>query len=143
MTVSAKRSWSPSGASQRTSTWLDTTSLMITARPLALSLSANRCDSRVVRSTRSATPCRPRDRRVAYTPDAAGAAGEFGDPVHRVACVRALFEVTGLYAHRGPVRGRVAADRDSAVVGDVEQLVSVGGPGVESVEAVDTIDHGG
>src|SRR6185312_16138271 len=74
---------------------------------------------------------------------AAGTAGEFGDPVHRVACVRALFEVTGLHAHRGPVRGRVPADRDAAVVGDVEQLVSVGGPGVESVEAVDTIGHGG
>ncbi len=70
--------------------------------------------------------------------DAAGAAGDFGDELERVAR-RVPDQVLPVHPHGGAQRGTVPDDRDSAVVGDVEGLVRVGGPRIGCLIAGDEV----
>ena len=70
--------------------------------------------------------------------DAAGAAGDFGDELERVAR-RVPDQVLPVHAHGGAQRGTVPDDGDSAVVGDVEGLVRVGGPRIGCLIAGDEV----
>ena len=64
-------------------------------------------------------------------------AGELGRPVELVAraSLVLLHEIRSRDAHRGPVRRRVRAEGDAAVVGDVQPLVRVGRPRVRPLGA--------
>ena len=70
--------------------------------------------------------------------DLAGALRRLGRVVHRFETI-VRREISGDRRKRSPKRPRTSDDRDAAVVGDVEPLVTVGGPRVRSVQALDEI----
>jgi hypothetical protein len=51
-------------------------------------------------------------------------------------------QVARVGSHRRPVRGRVSAEDEARVVGDVQPLVGVGGPGVGLLYPFDEVPQG-
>ena len=71
--------------------------------------------------------------------EAAGPARHFGIEVDLVACVDARGDVGGAFRHGCPMRFGMRDEGVGGVVGDIEPLVAVDGPGVSEVRAVEQV----
>ena len=139
--TAARLASSPPG--RRTSTWLSTTSLTIRAPGISASRLAIRRACAQLRSIISATPVRPSERHRGVNGHDARTARALGHVVRVVALARIGHEIGPAKLIAATVSVRVGDDGHRAVVGHIEPLVRIDGPGVRTLDALGQVRSGG